>query len=461
MKSLFPGHYPPSTSFDESLPEALIVFDTNVLLNFYELGPDTRTRLFSALTQIRESCWLPYHVGLEFHRNRLGKIEKAFQAHRDAVGKFRQDITALTALLEKQDVLKHDDRTEGFVKAFKEAAEALAVHADEAGSKLPQRSHDDPVNEALAAIFDGRVGPTPTQEEINKYNEEGRRRAEHRHPPGVTDGNKAGERFLDRNVAYAGEWGDLYIWKQILQYLEKVDDKRFLIFVTDERKADWWAKDGKAILGPAPELCQELAICKPGWHLRMYSSARFFQHLSETRGVNLSTDDLQDIRDAGLAVTRPSFKRTAEANLLAKLLQSFSPEDSQHVSLYTKWAAEVAGQTDDCVVTSLVSASDQPLFFWHQKSAKDPELFRLTLVVPLRPEDPRQPKEIIEASLALMADVGMTGVLAFDTTALPEKMRSRFFASIFLDAPWSTAGEGTRMYATQIVDSQIVAHRFQ
>jgi hypothetical protein len=459
MKNLFPGHYPPSTSFDEALPEALIIFDTNVLLNFYELGPDTRTRLFSALTQIRESCWLPYHVGLEFHRNRLGKIEQAFQAHREAVGKFRQEITALTSLLVKQDVLKHDARTEGFVKPLREAAEALANHADKAGSKLPQRSHDDPVNESLAAIFDGRVGPSPTQEEINKYNEEGRRRADHKHPPGVTDGNKAGERFLDRNVAYAGEWGDLYIWKQILQYVEEVNDKRFLIFVTDERKADWWAKDGKAILGPAPELCQELAICKPGWHLRMYSSARFFQHLSETRGVDLSTDDLQDILDAGLAVSRPSVKHSSQANLLARLLKSFSPEEPQHVSLYKKWAAEIAGQTEDCVFMSPVTSREHPLFFWHQNDAENPELLRLTLVSLMRPDDPRTPKEIIDTSLTMMSDVSMSGAIAFDTTALPEKMRSRFFGSVFLEAPWNSVGEGISIYATRIVDSQVEAHR--
>lgn len=455
MKTLFPGHYPPASSFEEALPKALIIFDTNVLLNFYELGPDTRTRLFSALNQIRDSCWLPYHVALEFHRNRLGKVEQALQIHRDAVVKFRQDVTALTVLLEKQDVLKHDARTEGFVKPFKEAAEALAAHADEAGSKLPQRSHDDPVNDALADIFDGRVGPSPTQEEINKYNEEGRRRAEHKHPPGVTDGQKAGERFLDRDVAYLGERGDLYIWKQILQHLKQVDQKRFLVFVTDERKADWWAKNGKAVVGPAPELCQELAICCPGWHLRMYSSARFFQHLSETRGVDLNSDDLQDIRDAGQAQTTPSVTRSHAANRLWRLVQTLKARANVNVESYRQWAAMLAGQTDECVFVNPDNDQEGFLFFWHHKSTTDPQLARLTLVALTNLDDKRSAKEIVESSLSMIAETGLPGVLAIDTTALPETLRRSFVGDLIFE-PWQQFTKtGTPIYATRIQESKV------
>lgn len=328
MKNLFPGHYPPSISFDEALPDALVVFDTNVLLNFYEFGPATRKNSFETLLKIKERCWLPYHVALEFHRNRTGRVERALKAHTDAIKRVRAGIGEITLQIEKQDVLKNNEVTAELIDAFKASGEKLAQHAESATAELPQRSIEDPVNRFLADLFDERVGPAPTQALVDAINKEGQKRYEHNHPPGLTDAkSKQDEKFMDREIAYQGMYGDLYIWKQVLAHVAAVEGKKHLIFVTDERKPDWWAKDGDNILGPAPQLSQELALAARGWSLWMYRSPRFFDLLSTALGNRLSAEDLEEIREASVSIEWPAEVRRKFKPFMAAKHRSFRNEE--------------------------------------------------------------------------------------------------------------------------------------
>ena len=82
MKKLFNGFYTPNKDeikkswFDK---KTLFVFDTNVLLNLYRYTETTRDDFFQIIDNISEKVWMPYHVGLEYQRNRLTviKSEKA------------------------------------------------------------------------------------------------------------------------------------------------------------------------------------------------------------------------------------------------------------------------------------------------------------------------------------------------------------------------------------------------
>jgi len=77
MKKMFSGFYAPS---DIEIKEAwldektLFVFDTNVLLNLYSYTDVTRKDFFKILEKISNNIWIPYHVGLEYQRNRVNII---------------------------------------------------------------------------------------------------------------------------------------------------------------------------------------------------------------------------------------------------------------------------------------------------------------------------------------------------------------------------------------------------
>lgn len=56
--------------------KTLFVFDTNVLIDLYSFQPESRDNFFKVLGKIGDRIWIPYHVGLEFQRNRIDILKK-------------------------------------------------------------------------------------------------------------------------------------------------------------------------------------------------------------------------------------------------------------------------------------------------------------------------------------------------------------------------------------------------
>ena len=54
--------------------EAIIVFDTNILLNLYEYSQNTCDVVFEIMENLNNQLWLPYKVGEEFYTKRISKI---------------------------------------------------------------------------------------------------------------------------------------------------------------------------------------------------------------------------------------------------------------------------------------------------------------------------------------------------------------------------------------------------
>lgn len=58
-------------------PETIFVVDTNIFLNIYVFHQETRQAIYDAFDKIKERLWSPHQVMLEFHRNRVGKIQES------------------------------------------------------------------------------------------------------------------------------------------------------------------------------------------------------------------------------------------------------------------------------------------------------------------------------------------------------------------------------------------------
>lgn len=52
----------------------LFILDTNILLNLYGYRKNTQDDFFKILKKLKDKIWIPYHVMLEYHRNRLKVI---------------------------------------------------------------------------------------------------------------------------------------------------------------------------------------------------------------------------------------------------------------------------------------------------------------------------------------------------------------------------------------------------
>lgn len=74
MKNSFKAYYLADTNEIMNRTDTIFVFDTNVLLNLYSYTEQTREDFFSLLDIVKDRVWIPYHVGLEYQRNRLSVI---------------------------------------------------------------------------------------------------------------------------------------------------------------------------------------------------------------------------------------------------------------------------------------------------------------------------------------------------------------------------------------------------
>jgi hypothetical protein len=78
MEDLFPGYYSPSDEdFLELWQKCIFIFDTNIILDFYEHRNETQEDFFKVLDAIKDSLWIPHQVALEYHENRINRIKQA------------------------------------------------------------------------------------------------------------------------------------------------------------------------------------------------------------------------------------------------------------------------------------------------------------------------------------------------------------------------------------------------
>lgn len=267
VRDLFRGYYQATPAEVSTIwSDGLIALDANVLLSLYKVLPTTSDLYLGALEHRSRQMWLPYQAGVEFHRNvhsERAKQTNAHQARIKSIDTFLEELRT-TAKKSRLQSSKLQKEVEGKLRALKTELEGESkMIADQTHHHTP-----DHLLQRVAALFDGRVGAPPTEEELTQMHEDARKRFEAQVPPGYEDAKtKEGVR----------KYGDYILWRQILNNASELH--RDFILVTDDDKSDWWLKDEKKkSLAPRPELIQEFRAVT-GQEILILNSAQFYHHL--------------------------------------------------------------------------------------------------------------------------------------------------------------------------------------
>lgn len=308
MKTPFFGYYPPTEAEYERLwKEGLVVLDTNVLLNLYRLPTTARDELLAVLELLKDRLWIPHQVALEFQRRRLTVIaaerkstEDALQSASDLVSELKRKVDTLQ--IDKRGLgVESQPLLEDLERANAKLIEAIrAVHKSQLDI-----SSTDPVRERLDALLDGRTGTGPTsQKELEDLVAQGEERFKEKIPPGFADADKDKNpneaTFIHDQLKYQRKFGDLILWRQLIEYVKSTDTKCVLL-VTADRKEDWWWREQGKTIGPHPELVRE--IVKQGkvdlyW---MYSSVQFVEHANKYSTATVSSQSVAELKQVALA----------------------------------------------------------------------------------------------------------------------------------------------------------------
>lgn len=304
MKKLFPGFY---TKSNEELKKmwdtSLIVFDTNVLLNLYRYSESTQNELLNLIESFEQKIYLPYYVAFEFNKNRLEVIAEQEKSYKE----FSKNLEAL--FQEINSTKKNPFFSKKLEKEFKKVTEMARVEIEANIEKYKVFLKSDPIYNRLSDIFADRIIGEFTVEECNSLYKEGEIRYSSKIPPGYKDSNKK-----EGNI-----YGDLIIWKQILNLAK--EKQKDIIFISDDNKEDWWWKlKDERIIGPRNELVREIYdFANVDFH--MYSSERFLKFGSEALHKEVDNSALEEIEAMKITHVYEKLHLDLTSNLINKYIQ--------------------------------------------------------------------------------------------------------------------------------------------
>lgn len=284
MKKRFPGYYHPTEKeFLELWKNCLFAFDANVLLNLYRYTPDTKNSLLAILEKVSDRVWLPYQAAYEYHNRRLNVIQQQMKAYDDVLGiirKYRDELGGrLSSFVKHPSIQIHE-----ILETFNDALKKFEGTLEKLKQEHPDFLIDDPIKETISGLFDGKVGEPTVEGELIQMYKQGEERYKLKRPPGYEDRDKGG----------TDQYSDLVMWFQLITKAK--ENKTPVIFVTDDRKEDWWLKSGGKTIGPRPELVQEFSE-KAAITFYMYSADPFMEYARKHLKQKVEKKAIDEVRE--------------------------------------------------------------------------------------------------------------------------------------------------------------------
>lgn len=281
MRSMFPGQFRPTTEALRTLwDDCLFVVDANVLLNLYRYSSETRKELERALISVKERVFVPHQAAKEFLKNRLVVTAGQAQEYTKAIN----SINDLAAVISNKK--KHPFLPDAELPRFIDQAKKLVEHLETQQTALLDRLTNDEILEFVQTMFDGNTGKPFDEVTLAGLVAEGDIRYQNEVPPGYKDGKK------DASGDPYRRYGDLFVWKQLITE-GKARDKS-VVFVTDDKKEDWWLEQSGRTIGPRTELREEFIaeVQKDFW---MYTVDKFIEEAARTSNTTVSEKAIAEI----------------------------------------------------------------------------------------------------------------------------------------------------------------------
>jgi hypothetical protein len=261
-------------------------FDASVLLNIYGYSRETRDELVRLIKNNSDRVRLPHQFGLEYARNRCVVIIKQ-------VGNYLKAEKALEDFrkIHIEPKRDHPYLSEKSLQSFDEILGELSTQRRE----MEKLIGSDPYADTVLEVFEGKLGPAPSSEDLAKLQEEAQRRYDRKCPPGYAD-------LGEKDVPEA--FGDYVGWWQLIEIART--EHKDVVFVVDDFKEDWWWKERDRTVGPRHELIEEFSSLA-NQQLWLYTSESFLRAAKTFANAQIREEVIEEITQR-LASQRESQK---------------------------------------------------------------------------------------------------------------------------------------------------------
>ena len=285
MRSSFYEYYVLSKEEENSLwDNALLVLDTNVLLSLYRLQRDARQDILSALEKYKERLWLPNQVGWEFHEHRIEEACRPLESLKQLKEKVSGFVSDIENNYSKHPYLKDYKSLKRSLSSF---SDKVAKRVDDSLNECPKYLQEDEILNEVSVLYDGRVGKSYSDDRLSEIYKIGEGRYQNKIPPGYKD--------KEKKTGPRHQFGDLIIWQQILEKAK--ESSCDIIFVTDDKKEDWWQLHKGDKLGPRRELIAEFMAYTGNHLIWFYTPDRFFSIANQRKAITVRKTTIDEMRD--------------------------------------------------------------------------------------------------------------------------------------------------------------------
>lgn len=308
MKKHFEGYYKlTKKQFEKLWDNCIFSFDANVLLNLYRYSIDTRSDLIKIINSISDRIWIPHQVALEFHRNRLAVIVNQSDTYTHSIKQFEKYFNSISDSIESKTHPYLKDSSK-YLTSLKKTIDEIIKNLEKEQKKYSKLIENDLILSSLSTLFSKNVGEPYNDEKLNSLYKEGESRYKEEIPPGYLDTKtKIGKKI----------YGDLIIWNQLID--KSIEDKTPIIFITNEKKADWWQIIKDSIMGPRPELINEFKV-KTNNQFYLYHINNFMKNSDEYLNQAVKQSTIKEMN----ALTE--YDQTVLRNLANEISHSFNKE---------------------------------------------------------------------------------------------------------------------------------------
>ena len=268
--------------------KATFIFDTNIFLRLYGLTNDARDAFFDAIKKIKDRIWMPHQIAEEFMKNRIKIILDNIKNYEELKEETK------TYLKKLSNVFNINDSNEECLNYSNKLNKWIDKHCNE--NLLVKDFNKDIILEKLLELFEGKTGISYTSDEIALIEKEGEERFKKEIPPGYKDESKKKNNDILNNI-----YGDLIIWKEIIKYAK--DNNKDVIFITNDKKPDWWNIINGKTIGPRIELRKEFMSETNNRIFHMYTLESFLKFST----TNIDEKILEEVKIEPININDETF----------------------------------------------------------------------------------------------------------------------------------------------------------
>jgi len=330
MRNKFSEYYPMNKEeYQQLWDSAIFVIDTNVLLNLYRFSNDVSLELLKIFKSLANRLWIPYQVAWEYHNRRrkvIIKLENSYNNIIKIIDNNLEDIDNKLKVFKKHPFLDIDY----IINKIKKYMEGIKKDLRKKKERFPNWFSKDEIMNKVTEIFDNKIGKEISKDELTKIYKEGKKRYNNSIPPGYKDGRVDTSEVTEysNNNKKLATYGDLIIWFEIIKKAKK--EKKPIIFITEDKKEDWWLIiDGRTV-GPRYELIREIKD-KAGVKFYMYDIYNFQKYAKEYLKAQIKEKTFKELKEfKNLEMIKPP---EVDFDSLIKSLERIKPPKVDYDSL--------------------------------------------------------------------------------------------------------------------------------